>query len=357
MLRCHIDNVEPFNESSFNNCTYPIKFSILRLHRRPITPVVLNEFHTYGCNYDPQYHRSLLFVNTRFLRDPDDLMSETLGIRELKTLRSDHLLAELKASIAAGHPVMVTIDRYHEPETSHYFHRVHHLHSLLVYGYDDTTSTFNILDDYHQNFGATIVKRKIPYDDMVRAYYSSYELWPEQLRQFPTFIAFSAEDRSTDFENVIASSKASFIAETIERHHLVLQDVQHLHEFVACFRQEARSRDMSPALADVYHGIFSRIAEFKITHQYQLCHLLDGSAIDLRQQSALFKVWARLRLRVLKMAVNLSRENVRTCVDDIITNLCLAADLETSYQRTYIETLKKLQSQRPTTRERSAELS
>jgi hypothetical protein len=346
MARFEIDNIAPFNESSFNNCTYPIRFSVLRRYGRPITPLILGEYHRFGCAHDPGFGRTMLHFETHFLRDPDDVLTSTLGIRQLKKEKCENVLADLEQAIAARRPVMLSIDRFHEPFVAQFFQRRHHLHSVLVYAYDDGARTFGLFEDNCDNRGDEIVACSARYDDVARAYASCHERWRDELSGVSTFVAFSADEPPADLAAASTAARAQFVASVVQQEDSIRRGLDDLRTFVERFAAEAR-HPASADVPDLYHAMFRRIVELKATNQYQTRHVLDDASELTAKGDALVKAWNRIRVRALRAAVGFQPAILAPFVEDVTAKLRAALELELNHHDLYFEAMRRAASAPP----------
>ncbi len=339
MSRYEIAGIAPFNESVFNNCTYPIRFSILRHFGRIIDPLVLNEFHSFACAHDPLLGRSLLFVNTHFVASPDDVLSGVLGVTQESKATCADVIGDLAAAIRGGRPVMLSIDRFYQPCVPQFFGRQHHLHSVLVHACDDEARTFGLFDD-NAGRGQEIVACTLSDDDLLRAYSSCQQLWRRQLDIQPTFVAFSAGAAPVDSLRAAASARAAFLEASLRSRDVIAAAVDHLAMFAARFADEALA-PASPEAFGLYYAFFKRIAEFKATHQYQTRFALDGGAAAVAAEGeALLKEWNRVRVRVQRATIDQRPEALPAYVADISARLRALVGLERRYQASYFAALE-----------------
>jgi hypothetical protein len=315
----------------FNNCTYPIRFSVAAYYQRSALPLIFNEFHTFGCQRDEGLQRHLLFVHTHLQRPADLVLRNDMGIAPLNKARAADVVAELKQAIDDGLPVMLCVDRFHQPFASEYFQRRHHLHSILVHGYDDGSQSFQIFDDQYLDQGENVVACTMPYDALERGYTSCFEQWPQPLQAIPTFVAYASEAGATGRPSA-QQAKAGFLAAVQAAEPLFRDGLERLQQFVDRFAEEAAGSDLSPQALDMYHLMFRRITDFKVTHHYQMLQLFDDPGGLAVETTALIKAWNQLRLRVLKLSLGASIQDVRPRLKDLCSNLNLARDLEVRYQ-------------------------
>jgi hypothetical protein len=343
MRKAALRDIQPCRGVIFNNCTYPIRFSVAAYYQRSALPLIFNEFHTYGCQRDELLQRHLLFVHTHLQRPADLVLQNDMGIVPLNKARAEDVVGDLKRAIDDRLPVMVCVDRFHQPFASEYFQRKHHLHSILVHGYDDGSQSFQIFDDQYLDQGENVVSCAISYDDLGRAYQSCFEQWPQPLQALPTFVAFADDSAAAATARPSARQcRTRFLAAVQGAKSLFREGLAGLQLFVERFHEEAAGTDLSPQALDMYHLMFRRITDFKVTHHYQILQLFEDPAALAVETTALIKAWNQLRLRILKLSLASGVQDVRPRLKDLSSNLTLARDLEVRYQDLFSQATGRL---------------
>jgi hypothetical protein len=344
MARFQISGLQPFNESVFYNCTYPIRFAVLRYYGRPITALVFNEHYRFACTYDSEYGRSLLYCTTHFIEEIDNVLTGTLGVSQIKHFHCRNVVADLEESLAMGRPVMLMLDRYYQSLVPQYYQREHFLHSILVYGYDNAARTFLLFDDLCQHQSNQIVACSASYEEITQAYASCHEHWAQQLNGLATFVAFSAEDSSSDFTAVSSQAREAYILHLLDNRTQIEGSLGNLVTFAGLFGDEATQGDAAEMLRYYYH-VFRRMAEIKETQRYQCKHLLNGepgAETVIAEGDVLMRAWNVMRIRTMRASADPNRDAVRAYVSDISAKLQAIIPLEQAQQCAILEAVGRL---------------
>jgi hypothetical protein len=338
-----LDGIEPFNDSVFNNCTYPIHFAALRYYRRPIIPLVLNEDYRFACEYDSEYGRSLLICTTHSVVEMDELLTNTLGVSRRKQLRSANVIADLEHALAGGWPVMLMIDRYHQPLVHQYYRREHFLHAVLVYGYDDVGNVISFFDDLCHHSGARIVACRSSCEEITQAYASCHEVWDHQLHDVATFVSFVPADMEPDADEAASQARDGFIRHVLDHRSETEESVNRLGRFSELFREEVLQNEPLTMLRGYYH-VFRRMTEMKETQRYQSKCLFDENASVekvMAGHDTLVRAWNLLRIRTMRASAHPGSAELPAYASDVFSKLQELIRLEKAQQCAYFEALDR----------------
>ena len=167
-----IDTIKPFNEIWFKNCYYSAYFPIIIALGETIVPLLTNqifEFHIddYGyISFDEKIY------------EKEDEIENKLGIKVIKKIVVDDVIKRLKSSINKGNPVLLKVDCFYESTRLDTYKKIHAPHVITVYGYNDKSKEFCILD--HDSINSIMYKEKtLPYSDIQKAYESFTDKYME----------------------------------------------------------------------------------------------------------------------------------------------------------------------------------
>ncbi|MDR2045184.1 MAG: amino acid adenylation domain-containing protein [Clostridium sp.] len=160
-----LEGIQPFNEIFYRSCFYNSAFPILLWYGREPLSLLVNELLIYRC--DTQAAVPRLQTDYRTCRSLEEIMREE-GIRlRTKTVCED-LISEIRSSLLAREPVIVGVDCFYEPIRADTFQKKHIFHTLLVYGYQEDTESFHVIEHRHRD-NLSYEKRLLHQEDLGKA--------------------------------------------------------------------------------------------------------------------------------------------------------------------------------------------
>lgn len=337
MNRRRLDGIAPAAESPFGDCTYPIRFSVLRYFARPIEVVALNVHHRLAWALDSQLDTPILFFTNHTILDPDQAL-ERVGI-SARGERLDHasVIPATRTALERGRPVMVAVDRFHQATAHNYYHKTHHLHFVLACGYDDTAQTISLLDDSVGGDSWTIEHTVMASEDLARAHASCTRLWPRELAKLTTFTEFEADGRRLLNDRVVADCQQAFVADMLMHEPALRQGPAHLVEFrEAC----AAAGPVTIEGVQVYQRMFRRQVELARTRLWQsdMLGVPQDLANDLRAAGArLERVWHGLFLTSTRAQMRANPAKLGQYRDQLLQQLSQAERHESEFLDTWFE--------------------
>ncbi len=233
--RVVIPNVEPFNEFIYKDCFYSAAFPLVRHLGRSLVPLLTNDTVLYsydssagcaiGAVYEPAEHVENVLSNQ--------------GILQIRGKRATDVCDLIVSSVRQGHPIVVRVDCYYESIRPDTYHKRHHPHALLVYGFDVSQQTFRILEHQHVE-SPLYAPWDLPFADMREAYAGFIDRFsaeqPETYYEFHADPAFRAQ--------TTADWQAQFRRNT-QRH---LEKISHGLEALRAFQRDADAVLLEPQL-------------------------------------------------------------------------------------------------------------
>ena len=292
---------------------------------------MLNEHHDYHCARAAQSGLDVLYIETELIEPVHSLLASELGVRSLPIARCDDVVAEARRALADDCPVMLTIDRYYEPCCPEYYQRVHHLHNVLLLGFDESQQRFRLFDDHVDGRGPAIERCELTYVDLERAYVSCWHLWRRELAQLDSFVAYQREASPADLDGAVARARRRFLATAVARSERAASSSAVLARFAASFGHEMTT-DSTLAL---YQTMFRRVAELAVTRSNQAQLALGEQYSVLEPHAvALVRAWQRIGATLLKARLS-SRAASSFLLDTIAPLLLSGVELERRYAAEY----------------------
>lgn len=161
-----IKGIEPFNELYFKDCFFTLLFSIIIHYKKNIDPIIANESIFYENNDD----KSIIRVGYEPIKDYKNVLLN-IGIHVTNKITKNDFVPNIITSISENKPVIVLVDCYFEPMIMDAYKKKHLLHSALIYGYDNQTRSFDIIE-FEYSDSTNYKKNIISYKDMYLAHNS-----------------------------------------------------------------------------------------------------------------------------------------------------------------------------------------
>jgi len=158
MNRVILDNVNPLNDVRLD-CDKQAIFPILTSLGVDLGCLLLNSFAKYEI-FDNQALR-IVQIETNTIKD--------LGFEYEYADENCDALEYIKDKLIVGQPLVITCDCFGLPmfESTHKI--AHAEHAICIYGFDDQTQEFHIIDhEYHNSF--LYLKQRLRYDDLLFSY-------------------------------------------------------------------------------------------------------------------------------------------------------------------------------------------
>ena len=314
-----IKGMRPFQDSIFNDCSYQVRFSVLRFYGRPIEPLVFNEEYRFKCQFEPAVRRWHLVYTTHLIEEVDCVLTKKLGIGVDARQQSRSVIGDLEEAIAEERPVMLMIDRFYQSAVPEYFDRQHFLHYVLVYGSDSARRVFRIFDDMHGRYSEVIEECVLPYDEAEQGHAACYERFGRELGERATFTAFSADENWREDAALLVQARDSFVSRLLSDRVAIEKSVAELEQFAALMETSLLENATADLLLDFYH-ISRRMTDLKRTQSYQFRCLSQqtrdaGAVADMIDPVA--RAWNLLRMRIMKAAGNLRSGKMREFAADV----------------------------------------
>lgn len=160
-----LENVEPFNEFNLYDCMLHAVFSVVNHFGRHVYPFFFKSAYKFDlCG--------AVCINSK-RKKTEDILSE-MGIVQSGKNVSEDIIADIKNALTAEHPAVVCLDCYYESIRDDSYMKNHFSHAFLIYGFDDNTEKFHIIEHKYNN-SVIYMKRQIGYADIISCYRSGID--------------------------------------------------------------------------------------------------------------------------------------------------------------------------------------
>ena len=139
--------ITPFNNFFYIDCIYHSIFTVLGHFKKDVMYILANDFFLLK-----EQDQSKIAYKVECVRQKCiwRLLS-SMGIEMRCEERKEHLISFIKKEINLDHPVIVQIDCFYENIRAELFGQTHLDHSLLIYGYDESTNVFYVFEHNDKN--------------------------------------------------------------------------------------------------------------------------------------------------------------------------------------------------------------
>lgn len=200
-----LDNIEPFNDIFYKSCFYNAFFPVVIHFNKSIFPFLLNDIYIY--DYDKTSYASKLNLRVLSIESEKQLLENKGIIINTKTVSND-ILTDIVTAIWNENPVIIFIDCFYESIRPDMYQKEHGLHSLLIYGYNQSEQMFDIVEHQYRD-SLLYEKRIISYSDIVNSYNGALTLLGED-NELTTYHEYSLNQNnliSTDINEYINAFK------------------------------------------------------------------------------------------------------------------------------------------------------
>lgn len=310
-----IHDVNPWNELYYNNCYYGALFPMLLHYGRSITPVLLQNSYSYSVKDDLSFK-----IERNEIKSQDQVLKD-MGIVETM-LPKDDVVATIKGCIDRGVLPMVFIDCFYETIRPDAFGKNHWSHILTVYGYNDETQTFELLE--HSYFDSFTYKRaQFPYSDME----TCCRHFGEDEEDFTGLLEFSVSEKPVDLIAYHRQAVMNYIDYMKRNRGRLFDGIGALRDVLEKRRSEGTAACFTKEDAEV----FRRIEKFKKMERYAIKTVFFADESLTRLFDRVAGAWD-----IAAAAVENDFPADRY-FDSILSRLIEAVDLEkTAFEKTYL---------------------
>jgi acyl transferase domain-containing protein len=271
-----LENIVPFNEVLYKDCFYNAFFPIIYHFNRDLHPFLADDLFIY--QYHPAKQGIKIDIDYLSFKGMERILNE-LGINVDQKLVSDNLAHDLIQTLAAQKLAILRIDCYYEPIRYDTYQETHWEHCLLVYGYDQTSRVFYILE--HDDLNSLTYKpQTISYQDLFQAY-QGYLTNFQKGQAIPSYYEFGTIENSS--ANILPAvipvdQKPVFGSNILAQKEQLLGSLDSLLGFKADLERLVTDETLLAGHLEELIYIINKILKAKAGERYQISILLDAPA-------------------------------------------------------------------------------
>lgn len=294
-----LNNIEPFNDMFYKNCFFSSLFPVVYHFGKSILPLLFNDVIVY--KYDEQ--ESGVKFNIEFMqnKEMDHLLGE-VGINCRALASCDELIPSIISALSGNKPVIVRVDCFYESIRSDTYRNYHWPHSLLVYGYEQSEQTFDIIE--HQTRDKLMYEKlKIGFSDILESYKGYLNNFHEN-KEAPTYFEFSPKQIIGGFcsENSEGENKyvSEYTCEVLRKKDMIYESLESINQIRENFSGVVSDdSSLRENIDDLFVGI-NNIINAKKVEKFRLTHLCSGSCEAADLMEAIISSWSVIRLTVTR---------------------------------------------------------
>ena len=287
-----IKGIEPFNEIFYKNCFYNSAFPVAIYFDIGVMPFLTNDILVY--NYSNS--KTKMKLSTDYIpREPIISIMERCGVRMDKCQYGGSITDNIEASIDRGKPVVLWVDCYYASIRRDMYLKRHLEHTWLVYGYNKTKRTFNIIEHIHME-NLNYEKQLVSYDELTASHNGFMEnFFKDQNEELFPCCGFefirrdNAGDYTKEFKLNISSSR-----------NLILEHLEGLKLFEEDYRDTVLQEKALKDSAEEFTQGINDIISSKRVERYKLAAMLGENSPVLDLIDAVIKNWTDIRRVVAK---------------------------------------------------------
>ena len=227
-----IENIEPFNELFYKNCFYNSCFPVIRSYEKNIISYLVNDICIYTC----EGKGDKLKLGVKFVSSlPMEQILNNDGIMYKTKRASEDIIKDIIDNISNNKPVIIWIDCFYESIRKDTYQKQHWPHTLLIYGYDLSNSTFNIIEHGNRD-NLAYMKRVIAFDDIRNAYNGFMENFAEKIQE-PVLNTFLKTDNSLASHDEKKNYKLEYLKNLTKNSDLMLKGINNIRKYSNSFEK------------------------------------------------------------------------------------------------------------------------
>lgn len=289
-----LTGIEPFNEFFYKNCFYNSIFSILRYFNKDISIFLVNDVILY--KYDKNEDVLRLNIEYVICKTEEDLLKEE-GIVYEKRAKSKNIIEDIMMSISTNRPVIIWGDLFYESRDI----KNHWAQTLLVYGYNKSQNTFNIIKQRHRD--------NLSYEKCVMSFEvvtNSYNGFLDNLKKKNEPVYYGFHNASPNEEKQIKDSKkkkeymSTYLSNILDKKDIIFRSLECLEQFGKEFKHIATNESvLNKNIDEILEGI-NNIINAKQVEKYKITWLFNREVECINLIEDIIENWMFIRRVVAK---------------------------------------------------------
>ncbi|MCI5746028.1 MAG: BtrH N-terminal domain-containing protein [Erysipelotrichaceae bacterium] len=248
-------NIKPFNEFPLSGCFKHQVLSALQSLNVNILTYITNSFYTYS--YNQNYLKSQQIQFNSYSKNYKDMNIKMLHKKTIKT----SIIKEIIKQIKKDRLVILPCDCYGLTYRKDMYNKLHSLHYILIYGYNDKNKSFYTIDhDYLNSF--QYKKKLVKFIDIekgFKAYKDNYYKKSYSL----LYVIYKTHNKNN-------RSTTSFINNISNNKHLIKHGLYVLKQYINYFESLINNKKLFLKKVEKTYKNFVLIRQHKERQKYQL---------------------------------------------------------------------------------------
>lgn len=290
-----LPNIEPFNDLYYRNCFYNSFFPVVKHFGGSILPYLVNDLLLYhrtdteeAQGYELRYEEV----------EPQGMLFTEMNLSVQTQYDFGDIKSEIIQCISQGNPVIVWVDCYEIPFRSDVYQKQHVDHTLLVYGFDERTQMFHIIEhDRRENL--SYKPCLIAFDDLVRACIG-YETHYQQLEHRAAYYIIQYYLDAPHREPELNELKQRFESNLTYNRHRLQESMDVLQQFAAWFIDASSNEASLKQHAESIIETLNQILNAKQVEGYRLTALYGEDASLLATHRECVEHWETIRKGIVR---------------------------------------------------------
>jgi len=325
----NIGNIEPFNEFLYRSCFYNAAFPAVLHLSKGISSILTNDVPVY--TYDNKLQLGIDYLAQNTLEDTLNYD----GVCVEKKYKVQDIVSRIIEAINCSRPVVIAVDCFYESIRSDMYQKEHWPHYLLVYGYDISQNTFNIIEHVNRD-SLTYEKKRITFKEVIEASegYSKYFKQDDDPILFEFFLAEGSSRFASEPEKSNLLFKGIYANHVYNCQNSIIEGLEKLNLFRTDFESIALSENDLYKNADMLIKGFNDIVNAKKVEFYKASKIYKGEQGIVNLVQSILEHWIYIRSIVVKYLYSkvYNQAQLETCID----KLNLIYDLEHKYHQRII---------------------
>lgn len=293
-----LKKIEPFNEVFYKSCFYNSLFPIINHFDKEVMSVLINDVPVYS-NFE---EKNDLCLEMSYLNQ-DTLLDNlnSLGIEFKSSEFKENLIDSIINSISNNSPVIIYIDSFYEPFRKDSYLKKHIIHTLLVYGYDNTQKTMNIIEHNHRD-NLTYKKRTINYMDIQNSYYGFQQNF-DLSNKIHSYYEFQLMEEKECLEKRGFSKESHnsiYFKNFKIRENEVFNGLKKLKKFNENLTKVIQDESLLNQVLDQLINSLNTIINVKQVETYKIADILEEESCLIKMQQQCLEHWKAIRVIVAK---------------------------------------------------------
>lgn len=319
-----LERVEPFNEVFYIDCFHNSLFSVIHHFERKTEPFSGNDIFFYAKNgMDNRFSKTIqellteqgIHVRTKahvshkeqdtVVTEEDmvflDQFSKRVGMEKTDDPSEDisELIPSIKRALTKGRPVIIWVDCFYEPIRKDTFNKMHWMHSLLLYGYDDKEELFHVIEHIHRD-NLNYKQQTISYKDLLRSY-EAFIVNYFPYSQMPAYYEFYTQNQAVCSAECVETNARLAYWDMRNRHQdQILGGLEEIRAFNAMFLSMLHDEDALKAKTNHFIEILNSIINSKQADLFNVKSLFGVDCEWLVDMQQLLERWIYIRQILVK---------------------------------------------------------